>query len=142
VNLDVDGITIETSVLPAGWIHRLVPEVDPGSGATAWCLDPHDLSVAKLIAGRPKDLDFVRISVTARLVDPRQVHISLSTVVDPRTTIAIARIEALTELGLPSADVDTWWKRRRQALNDRLRRSTEPSPADVLDALGPNANHR
>jgi hypothetical protein len=50
----VDGISIETSVLPDGWIERLIPEVDPSSGATGWCLDPHDLAVAKLIAGRPR----------------------------------------------------------------------------------------
>lgn len=36
----VDGISIETSVLPGGWIGRLIPEVDPRSDATGWCLDP------------------------------------------------------------------------------------------------------
>jgi hypothetical protein len=55
----VDGITIDTSVLPQGWVYRLIPAVDPASGATAWCLDPHDLAIAKLIAGRSKDLDLV-----------------------------------------------------------------------------------
>ncbi len=59
----VDGISFETSVLPDGWIDRLIPEVDPSSGATGWCLDPHDLAVAKLIAGRPKDNDFVDILI-------------------------------------------------------------------------------
>ena len=74
----VDGVSIDTSVLPGGWVHRLIPAVDPSSDAVGWCLDPHDLAVAKLIAGRPKDLDFVRILVEDRLVDPQDVRDGLT----------------------------------------------------------------
>ena len=31
------------------------------SGATGWCLEVHDLAASKLVAGREKDLDFVRV---------------------------------------------------------------------------------
>lgn len=84
----VDGISIETSVPPDGWIDRLIPEVDPSSGATGWCLDPHDLAVAKLIAGRPKDIDFVEILVSDRLIDPRVVSEALRSLDDERSTLA------------------------------------------------------
>jgi hypothetical protein len=40
------------STLPDGWIERLIPFQTPRTGGvTAWCLEPHDLFVAKLVAG-------------------------------------------------------------------------------------------
>jgi hypothetical protein len=131
----VDGITIETAVLPPGWINRLVPAVDPSSGATGWCLDPHDLAVAKLIAGRPKDRDFVGILVRDLMVDPREVRHRLGQLDDVRTAHALSTIEALVTSGLEESEWTAWWKRRRQAVADRMRRTKEPSPAEVLAQL-------
>jgi hypothetical protein len=37
-------------------------------GVRGLCLDPTDLAVSKLAAGRPKDLDFVRVLLRERLV--------------------------------------------------------------------------
>lgn len=132
----VDGISIETSVLPQGWIDRLIPEVDPSSGATGWCLDPHDLAVAKLIAGRPKDIDFVDILVAQRLVDPAVVREGILAVSDTRATRALERIDALTARGLPDAERARWHANREQSLADRRARTTEPSPAQDLERLG------
>ena len=137
----VDGISIETAVLPPEWVHRLIPAVDPSSGATGWCLDPHDLSVAKLIAGRPKDLDFVRILVEDRLIDPHVVQVGLESIDDERAALAIERIQAMAAHGLPEDECEAWHRRRRQALRDRARRTDEPSPADVLQQLA-NARER
>lgn len=54
------GVGVETAVLPAGWRDRLVRICGPGtSGVLGLCLDPHDLAVAKLVAGREKDQLFV-----------------------------------------------------------------------------------
>jgi hypothetical protein len=54
------GIGPETAVLPAGWESRLIRVENPNTlGARGWCLEVHDLAVAKLVAGREKDLDFV-----------------------------------------------------------------------------------
>jgi hypothetical protein len=131
----IDGITIETAVLPPEWVHRLIPAVDPSSGATGWCLDPHDLAVAKLIAGRPKDLDFVRILVEDRLIDPHVVQAGLESIDDERAALAIERAKAMAAHGLPEAERKAWLRRRRQALRDRARRTDEPSPADILQQL-------
>jgi hypothetical protein len=55
------GVGKETCVLPAGWRDRLVPVRNANTrGATGWCLDVHDLAIAKAVAGREKDLAFLR----------------------------------------------------------------------------------
>ncbi len=47
-------------VLPPGWNERLLPLSDcPGVA----CLEPHDLAVAKLRAGRPKDMALLKALV-------------------------------------------------------------------------------
>ena len=54
------GVSITTANLPWGWRSRLVrfdtPSTQPG---VAWRLDPHDLALAKLSAGREKDYEYV-----------------------------------------------------------------------------------
>lgn len=67
------GVGPETPVAPAGWQERLirldVPTIVPRSGtATAWCLEPVDLLLSKLAAGRPHDLAFVEAALQAGLV--------------------------------------------------------------------------
>src|SRR5215207_2005550 len=50
------GVDDRTAVLPDGWQDRLVRlHNDNTMGATGWCLEPHDLAVSKLAAGREKD---------------------------------------------------------------------------------------
>ncbi len=64
------GVGEETSVLPAGWRNRLVPIRNANTrGATGWCLEIHDLAIAKAVAGREKDLEFLRAVVRHHLVD-------------------------------------------------------------------------
>jgi hypothetical protein len=72
----LDGVDFHTSVLPDGWRDRLVPvanestrDVVTGRQYTGWCLDPADLCVAKLCAGREKDREFVFALFNAGLVD-------------------------------------------------------------------------
>lgn len=53
------GISVTTAVLPAGWRDRLVRfENEATQPARGWCLEPHDLVIAKLVRGDPKDYDF------------------------------------------------------------------------------------
>jgi hypothetical protein len=64
------GVVERTAVLPAGWQDRLVRFETPGtSGVVALCLEVHDLWISKAIAGRPKDREFCRALVEARLVE-------------------------------------------------------------------------
>lgn len=55
------GVSLATAVVPAGWADRVVPYMYADSAPSrATCLDPHDLVVSKLVAGRLKDIEFVK----------------------------------------------------------------------------------
>ncbi len=65
-----DGVSITTPALPAGWRQRLVEISNPNTnGVRGLCLEPHDLVVSKLAAGRPKDIEFCDAVVRNGLVD-------------------------------------------------------------------------
>lgn len=63
------GVSQRTGVFPAGWRDRLVRYVEPATGVVAWCVEPHDLWLAKAVAGRPKDAAFCDALLRSRLVD-------------------------------------------------------------------------
>jgi hypothetical protein len=66
-------------VLPAGWRERLIAVCNENTrGATGLCLDPHDLSVAKLVAGREKDMRFIREAALANLVSSQSLYMRLA----------------------------------------------------------------
>jgi hypothetical protein len=47
------GIDSGTATLPAGWEKRLVLINNENTrGVRGWCLEVHDLAIAKLVAGR------------------------------------------------------------------------------------------
>lgn len=72
----IDGVSLVTAVLPPGWRDRLVRVENDNTTApggdprfTGWCLEPHDLCVAKLAALREKDTRFVEALLSAWIVD-------------------------------------------------------------------------
>jgi len=68
------GVGEETAILPSGWKDRLVPirNQNMGSGV-GLCLEVHDLTVSKLIAGREKDLDFIKGLLNHRMAQAEVV---------------------------------------------------------------------
>jgi hypothetical protein len=58
------GVETTTAVLPIGWRDRLVALVSESASepVVGWCLERHDLWVAKAAAGREKDLEFCKAS--------------------------------------------------------------------------------
>lgn len=65
------GVSISTAVLPIGWEERVVAyERADALPSHAVCLEPHDLVISKLVAGREKDLVFATALIRAGLVDP------------------------------------------------------------------------
>jgi hypothetical protein len=91
------GVDENTATLPNGWEERLVPiQNENTAGATGWCLEIHDLAISKLVAGREKDLAFLRVLLRERMAE---------------VPVLQERLSAL------SVSPD-----RRQALRDRLLR--------------------
>ncbi len=85
----IDGVDLDTAVLPEGWRDRLVKVQNANTAApagsprfTGWCLDKGDLCVAKLIAFREKDINFVGALLDDHLVDLEEVRRRLRTVAD------------------------------------------------------------
>jgi hypothetical protein len=102
------GVDDTTATLPAGWPDRLVPIANENTGgATGWCLEVHDLAVSKLVAGRQRDLDFVRVLVRERMLDPvlvRQRVTMLTASEDVKQAVGgrLLRVEAAgTSGGIP-----------------------------------------
>lgn len=68
------GVGPETAKAPDGWEERLIPldiaRRGKNSGSVrTYFLEPHDLVLAKCVAGRDRDWDFARDALGAGLVD-------------------------------------------------------------------------
>ena len=79
------GVAPETAVLPEGWQGRLVPIQNENTRHyIGWCLDPHDLAISKMVAGRPKDLEFLAAMLELGMIDRQTLSDRLtSTKLDP-----------------------------------------------------------
>ena len=63
------GVSMATAVVPLGWHDRLVAYGEEDSlPSRATCLDPHDLVVSKLVAGRQKDIEFAKALLESGLI--------------------------------------------------------------------------
>jgi hypothetical protein len=72
------GVDPETAKAPAGWEARLIPlpvPLRPGrpEQATGWCLEAHDLVLAKCAAGRQHDWEFAQTAIRNGLVEPQEL---------------------------------------------------------------------
>lgn len=93
-----DGVGPETAKLPADWETRALRVQNDATGnATAICPNIRDLIVSKLIAGRPKDLDWIEHAFRNSLARPREVAPLLDKVAcDPQILeLARSRLAAL-----------------------------------------------
>jgi hypothetical protein len=55
------GVGPETCTLAQGWRDRLIRVSNENTrGVIGWCLEVHDLVIAKYAAGREKDLDYTK----------------------------------------------------------------------------------
>lgn len=63
------GVAETTAVLPRGWRDRLILVTGENTRfVRGWCLDAHDLAIAKYAAGREKDRDFTRALARHQMV--------------------------------------------------------------------------
>ena len=96
------GVGADTAVLPVGWQERLVSVRNANTGTGAGlCLEVHDLAVSKLVAGREKDLDFLRGLLRHRLAKPEIIRerLAVTPVNLERRQTCLARLHRLSILG-------------------------------------------
>jgi hypothetical protein len=63
------GVGPETAVLPSGWKRRVVViKNENTNGIAGLCLEVHDLAISKLVAGRTKDLEFIRALIQHEMI--------------------------------------------------------------------------
>ena len=88
-----DGVELATvSYAPEGWRDRVLRfETGGTGGAVGLCMEPHDLAIAKLCAGREKDLEFVRELLAAQAVTSPVLIERLRLVSAPRPVVDVAR---------------------------------------------------
>ena len=66
----------ETSVLPEGWddrLFRVEVKFDTKAKVTGYCLEAHDLAVAKYVAGREKDYVFLAVMINKGLLKKKEL---------------------------------------------------------------------
>lgn len=88
--IHADGVSAMTPVLPTGWEDRLIDVCNANTnGVHGLCLEPHDLVISKLAAGRRKDHEFCAAAVRAGLIDVQTLQMRLDdTRSRPRTVSA------------------------------------------------------
>lgn len=82
------GVGPETATLPTGWERRLSKIQNANTDfKIGYCLDPHDLAISKLVAGREKDFLFVSTLVQHQLLSVGTLHRRLAQTVLPETRL-------------------------------------------------------
>lgn len=72
------GVGPKTAKAPEGWEERLVPVRVPllsghHAEATGWCIEAHDLVLAKLTAGRARDMEFAEEAIRHNIVQSQEL---------------------------------------------------------------------
>lgn len=72
------GVDPQTAKAPSGWQDRLVrvlvaPRVTSRHQPVAWCIEVHDLVLAKLARGSERDWAYARTALRAGLIDPDEL---------------------------------------------------------------------
>jgi hypothetical protein len=91
------GVGKKTALLPVNWESRLVAVSNENTnGVTGYCLEIHDLAISKLIAMRPKDLEFLQQLVRHNMIDKKTMlrRLKQTDIESSIRRIAQARIES------------------------------------------------
>ena len=92
------GVARDTAVLPRGWEDRLVRVANANTGTgVGLCLEAHDLAVSKWVAGREKDLDYVRAMARLGLVhiDLLRARLAETSLPDHTRALCDARLKTI-----------------------------------------------
>ena len=92
-----DGVGADTALLPTDWRDRALTFSTPNTeGVTALVPEPNDIALSKLFAWRPKDIDWLRVAVATRIIDPDTMRDrSVAMPASANRPALLARIDAL-----------------------------------------------
>jgi hypothetical protein len=97
------GVGPETAVLPKDWRRRSIKIQNANTGGIAGiCPHPADLAASKLVAGRERDLDYVRALLKYGLVTAEQIQSSISELPGQYSSQVTTRLRSLCEKGSQS----------------------------------------
>jgi len=93
------GVGPEAIVAPTGWRERLVrvelPAAQRKDGTViAWCLETHDLVLAKLAAGRRHDYEFVVTAIRSGLVEIERLQLGVDLLPESHREVVRERLNA------------------------------------------------
>lgn len=94
------GVGPEAVIGPAGWEQRLVrlelvPIQRRDGAVIAWCLEMHDLVLAKLAAGRDHDFEFAETALNHGLVDREQLLLGVDLMPESHREIVGNRLRGM-----------------------------------------------
>jgi hypothetical protein len=84
-----DAVGPRTSRLPHSWESRSLQSKE--KDVVAVCPEIHDLAAAKLLAGRPKDMEWLEAGTEAALIEPDRVEARLPETDATAEELALAR---------------------------------------------------
>jgi len=91
------GVGPDTATLPEGWRDRLVPMKNEFTrNVKALCLHPVDIAASKLVAGRDKDLAYVRTMLKCGIVSRCDVETAVAGLPQAKRPLAQARMAGLS----------------------------------------------
>jgi len=93
-----DGVSPETAKMPLDWMTRASRYSSPACpGVTAIVPEENDLALAKLVAWREKDIDWLRTGVAHRILSLDQMEARLDRLPSPDAAPSVPKIEDLRE---------------------------------------------
>jgi hypothetical protein len=81
-----DGVGPQTAILPSDWRNRAKPYSSPNTGhVVAIVPHPNDVALAKLCAGREKDMDWLKVAARHAIIDLDVMRANLAKLPTDRT---------------------------------------------------------
>ncbi len=122
-----EGVEEPLCRFPNDWKDRLVPVNTPATnGVTGLCAEPHDLAVAKLLAGRDKDFKYVRSLL-------RSGHLKPGTLLERAEDTPMSADEMRRIIGVVTAAAAPGRRNPARHALRRLSRSQKSAPPDDAD---------
>ncbi len=91
------GVGPETACLPKGWKERLIPiQNEYTHYVRGLCLHPLDIAASKLVAGREKDLSYVRALLQHAVVSRRELVDAVENLPRNKRSLASQRLALIS----------------------------------------------